>query len=438
MKDIKKEKTKKLPLFKRKGFRISLSVLVALLILGSSFIFYLISTGSGIFEDGINGASLLKTIYSKDQLKGENVGRVNILLAGMGGSKHPGGELTDSMMVLSVDTRSNRAAMISIPRDLYVPIPDHRVSTKINEAYSFGQKESKGSGASLMSKTVASVLGIPIDYYMTLDFEGFEKFIDQIGGIDTNVDKAIYDPLYPDEQMIGYDPFTIKAGQQHLNGKTALKFARSRESSSDFDRAARQQKIIKAVKDKIANLGFLSNPKHLVDMASVIGDHFRTNFTPSEMKRLAEIIKGLDVSKATSKVLNDGPGGLLVSSRVSDRYVLLPKGNNFDQIHSFSQDVFNAGEVTQTLEVEVLNGSGVSGLGSKVAENISNLGFSVKNISLAKEKSAKTIIYDYTNGAKQAAIDKLKNKIGGEVVRGSVPASGIEASVIIGNDYQAK
>jgi LCP family protein required for cell wall assembly len=280
---------------------------------------YAYTAGSKIFENGITGKTLLRTIYGKDQLKGESDDRINVLITGMGGANHPGGMLADSIMVVSIRPKEKQAAIISVPRDLLVKIPGHN-EDKINAAFADGYNDylnkncnkkntdlCKGdalaAGENLTSEVVSNILGIPIHYYVNADFSGFEKIIDQLGGVDIYVDKSIYDPLFPANDMVHYAPFQISAGQHHMDGVTALKYARSRETTSDFDRAERQHKVLEAIKAKALNLGFLTNPEKIISMTSTIGDSVKTDFSLSEIKSFASIIKDISTDQVISAVI---------------------------------------------------------------------------------------------------------------------------------------
>jgi len=207
-------------------------------------------------DSGNSNSSLFSFLgdFDSNNLKGKAQGRTNILLLGMGGKNHPGGMLTDTMIVLSINYSEKKIGLISVPRDLWVPIPGFG-SAKINEAYADGEKnntaqKTTGGGGTLASRTVENILGIPIHYYVSADFDGFKKAVDTLGGVDIYVEKPIYDPFYPAANMINYDPFKIDAGQHHMDGALALKYARSRETTSDFDRSRRQQQVMSAMKDK--------------------------------------------------------------------------------------------------------------------------------------------------------------------------------------------
>ena len=167
--------------------------------------------------------------------------RTNILLLGIDKrAQELGASRTDTMIVATVDPETKTAAMLSIPRDLWVSIPSYSEG-RINTAHFLGDRDDyPGGGPALAKKTVQYALGIPIHYYVRINFEGFEKLVDAIGGISIDVKEAIHDEEYPDGNY-GYMTVDIPAGPQHMDGKTALQYARVRHGGSDFLRAKRQQ-----------------------------------------------------------------------------------------------------------------------------------------------------------------------------------------------------
>src|SRR3989339_1759318 len=196
-----------------------------------------------------------KTIFlaAGSDLTADENGRTNFLIIGTGGAYHDGPDLTDTIIVTSLDQDNETLSMISIPRDFYIVndvkgIPD----SKINETYYYAKKHFNDplKGLEYFKSKVEELSNLKIQYYIKIDFSGFEKIIDALGGIDVDVPESIYDPYYPKEGTIYFETFSIKAGQQHMDGKTALEYARSRETSSDFDRSRRQHEIIYAIKEK--------------------------------------------------------------------------------------------------------------------------------------------------------------------------------------------
>ena len=185
-------------------------------------------------------------------------GHTNILLLGEGDKTHDGLDLTDSIMVASIDATNKSVAMLSLPRDLYLLKTDKMGAGRINTLYrdykgtlvEGGQTRPEASRNAMMeiAKELGTVLGVEIHHVIKVDFSGFTQAVDAVGGIYIDVPQDLVDPEYPASET-GYTTFTLLAGQRHLDGETALKYARSRHSTSDFDRSRRQQQILTAIGD---------------------------------------------------------------------------------------------------------------------------------------------------------------------------------------------
>ncbi|MEZ4519812.1 MAG: LCP family protein [Chloroflexota bacterium] len=184
--------------------------------------------------------------------------QVNILLMGVDlRCDEDGPTHSDTIMLASIDPVSKRVSVLSLPRDLWVEIPGYGVG-RINQAYFDGQAyDYPGGGAQLAAETVENFIGVPVDYYITVDFQAFVDIVDLLGGIVVDVPESIDDPDYPDN-CYGYDPFFIEAGRHRLDGATALKYARTRATfGDDVDRAGRQQQVILALRDQATELSNL-------------------------------------------------------------------------------------------------------------------------------------------------------------------------------------
>lgn len=392
-----------------KGFRVFLLSLFGIIgiiciwLLVSSFVAY-----SRVVDRNTTGKAPILSFLGEigaDKLNGEGDGRVNVLLIGVGGTKHPGGNLADTIMVASFDPKNKEAALLSIPRDLYVPI-DTRNSAKINALHSYGEQDTKkyGSGPAILKKTVSSILDLPIHYYVRVDFEALTKLVDTLGGVTVDVEKPIVDLSYPADDMVNYSPFRLSAGLQTLDGKTALRYARSRHASgsegSDFARARRQQKLITAIKEKSLNVGFLSNPKKIVDILGILGSHVKTDLTATEMERFISLWKDVDGSKIVTKVLDNGPGGPLVSESGDSRgYILLPRAGDFSEVQQIAHEIFTDPYLREEkAAISLVNASGSTTIGKQVATMLKSYGYQVTdNTQTGQAKATKTTLVDHTN-----------------------------------------
>ncbi|NLE43450.1 MAG: LCP family protein [Chloroflexi bacterium] len=211
---------------------------------------------------------------------------VNVLLLGIDRRGETAGtNNTDTLMLVQIDPAARRVAVLSIPRDLYVGIPGHGTG-RINSAYALGMNNG-GSGLVLARETVSDTLGLPVHHTMLVDFRAYVAIVDAIGGVDVEVPYDIYDPTYPD-QGTGYDPFYISAGEHHLDGETALKYARTRATlSGDFGRTARQRQLVLAIRDRVLRLDMIPGlVTQSPQLWTQLRDSFETDLTLSEIVEL--------------------------------------------------------------------------------------------------------------------------------------------------------
>ena len=300
-------------------------------------------------------------------------GRVNILFLGTGGAGHEGPDLTDTMILASIDKDSKDVVVVSIPRDLWA----ESINAKINHAYAYGQ-EKNGEGLKLAKQTVSILLGIPVHYALRVDFNGFIKAVDLVNGLDINVDNAFEDPRYPvagkEDDLCGLtleieekdgirrevvknatgsatpldqittenDPFTcryeivsFKKGPTYMDGALALKFVRSRYGTngegSDFSRSARQQKVILAFRQKVLSSETLTNPKKIIELAQTFGASIDTDIGDKEIPLLAKIGNKIDPATIRRVVLDSSRDESILEvgdpGSYGGQFVLVPKSS---------------------------------------------------------------------------------------------------------------
>jgi len=354
-------------------------------------------------------------VPSERPLRGEEEGRINVLLLGFGGAGHQGAYLSDTIIVASLNPQTKEVALMSIPRDLYVEIPGYGYR-KINNAFAFGhmEKDVTDGGEALAQATVQQVLGIPIHYYAWLDFSGFEKIVDDIGGIDVTIDQSFVDYTYPTLDY-GYQTVRFTEGQQTMDGDTALKYVRSRHGTngegSDFARSKRQQKVIMAVKEKLLSFGTLTNPTRISSVLDDLTSHTKTNFQIWEISKVAKMFEAISGDKISSHVIDNSKDGLLVSKHTEDgAYILSPKSGNFSEIQYFAQNIFNLSSIQkENAEIAVLNGTKTTGLGRSTADDLEALQYTVTKVDSTANQPA-TVIYDLSNGANPETAAALKDK----------------------------
>jgi len=233
--------------------------------------------------------------------------RFSVLVVGL--DRRPGetglAYRTDTMLVVSLDPASNSLGVLSIPRDLYVEVPGYSELQRVNSPMVLGELRQPGFGPQLMMQTVQYNLGIRVHDYVAVDFNTFVKVIDTIGGVDIDVPYNISDPQYPDMNY-GYDPFYIRAGLQHLDGLTALKYARTRHGDNDFQRAQRQQQVLYAIRDKILDLDML--PQLIVQAPTLWNDlstGVSTGLTFDQIIQLALYLKDIPGENIKTGVIDE-------------------------------------------------------------------------------------------------------------------------------------
>jgi LCP family protein required for cell wall assembly len=256
--------------------------------------------------------------------------RTNILVMGI--DRRPGESFisrTDSMMLISVDPEDEKASILSIPRDLLVMIPGYG-RDRVNTAYVYGSTgNNPAGGAALAMRTVEYNLGIYIDHYVLVDFSAVTKGIDTLGGIEVYVPVEINDPTFPDMNY-GYDPFYIPAGSQHMNGQTALKYARTRHVDNDFGRAARQQQVLLAARDKALGLGMASLLARAPDLYKRVEQGMRTDLSLEQLVALSRTASGITSENIRNEVLDGNYVSPFITDQGAQVLVLdLEKGTPF-------------------------------------------------------------------------------------------------------------
>ncbi|EKE11284.1 MAG: cell envelope-like protein transcriptional attenuator [uncultured bacterium] len=386
---------------KKKWIIIGLSILTIILIGGGIFAW---KTGSLLnkISDGKGGifSSLVKSLPGvENKLVGEDEGQINIALLGMRGEGVVGGGLlTDTIMVVGIRPAENKISIISVPRDLYVTVPGTQDRSKINAVHAYGEEKGKGQGMKDMEAILSDITGLHITYAASINFEGFKKLVDIIDGVPFHLDQPFSEsvqfmglgseqdcdyktgyivPVYeikngikiqkrgskevtrkngtkyihdfrlctkkvnPEAELECGGNFTLPAGDLTLNGDQALCLSRSRATSSDFERAKRQQLIMQGIKDKLTSAGTLTDFGKMNDILSNLGDNTRTDLQAWEMKRFYDVYMGMNNPQIYQRVLENSEEGFLYHPENGTAgYILLPRGDNYDRIHDMAKNIF--------------------------------------------------------------------------------------------------
>jgi LCP family protein required for cell wall assembly len=317
---------------------------------------------------------------TREGLSQQELGRV--------GTQAVAGQRTDTIILVHVSPRNKKAVMVSIPRDLKVDIPGHG-SDKINAAYAFG-------GPALLVKTIKQNLGIPVNHYAEVDFAGFLKVVDAVGGVRLcNQTGHRLDDSFANLHMA--------PGCHDMNGVQALAFVRARHVDSDFGRIGRQQQFLRAVMDKVSSTGNLINIPKLVKIAGIVSDHMKTDNTlkTSEAISLVRRIGKLDANSVDMRVYPSFAAGIDPSDGVS--YVrALPEApilmkalaNDAPQLPPVGLPA-GKGVTLADLRLAVLNGSGVQGAAAQAAERLRGYGLKIVQTGNAAKPTGgqSTLIY---------------------------------------------
>ncbi|HCP08692.1 MAG TPA: hypothetical protein DIT25_02765 [Candidatus Moranbacteria bacterium] len=403
----------------------------------------------------------IKSLAGPDMsgLKSSSPDRINILLLGVAGKGKPGQFLTDTIMIASINRKTDRIALISIPRDFYASLPESGIQRKINTFYQIGLINSDGDASRSINpllKAVKEMTSLEMDYWAVLNFDGFQKMIDDIGGINIMNERDIYDARYPGPNY-SYETFELQKGFHHLDGATALKYARERHNDpkGDFGRAKRQQQIMQAAKNKIFSASTLLNPLALSSLLDTLGDNITTNITSDEIGIFLDLAKKLDTQNITNVVLDAwNKDSLLKVSHAQTgdvrTFILVPRVGNYSEIQELAENIFDLDEIKrkraeiekENATIAIINKSGNPKIMLRIKKLLQeNLNY--KNVIILndtdKKISEKTAVYDSTDGTKPFTSNELVTKLPADISYSKyhlINAGNIrpDITVIIGKD----
>jgi LCP family protein required for cell wall assembly len=439
----------KRPRLRRVIKRAALSLAVLVLIAGAYLGVKFYITEQNLFRGGGRAPALAENV-DINQLKGEGDGRVNILLLGIGGPGHDGGDLTDTILLASIDPVNHKAALLSIPRDLWVHIPGDG-SQKVNAAYVYGKQQSKAKtlaakeedGLSLLDRTLQPVLGIPIHYHAVVDFAAFKQTVDALGGVTFNVPETLYDPTIAWENH--YNPVIARKGTQSFNGQLALLYAKSRETSSDFARGQRQRQVLIAIKDKVLSVGTFSNPLKISQLLDSLGNNVYTDFNSGEFKRIYQVISKTPSSSITSIDLVTPPHNLVTTANIGGLSTVVPEAGTFDYdaIKNYVRNALRDGFLAkENATVAVYNATNVAGLAASQADVLKSYGYNVTAVANAPQATnpPTSTLVDLSKGVNKYSRHYLQARFG-VTAKSSLPAgsgitppAGTAFVIILGGD----
>lgn len=437
--------------------RVALVTGALILIIGGFLLGKFLYNAHKLFGGNIFG------IFTTTKLRGEDKGRVNILLAGNSADDpgHSGGNLTDSIMLISIDTRHHKAFLLSLPRDLWVHIPDdghHKLNNAYVEGQASGFRQSgyPDGGMGQLEQIVSQDLGIDINYYALINYNALKQAVDAVGGVNINVQSSDPRGLYdPNIDWVTHGPLVkLSNGKHHLNGEQALDLARARGDSyysygfpaSDFDRTAHQRQLMVALKQRAVSVGVLANPSKLSKLFDAIGRNVKTDFKLGEVRRLYDITKPISGNNVKSLSLNQVDGKSLLKSYAAPdgESALIPAAglDDYSDIQAFIRRLTSSNSVVQeSAKVVVLNSTASNGLATKVKKQLVADGMEVTAVGDSPTPDlAATLVINKSSGKKPATAALLAKLFGNHLTTANTYGLTYNADfiVILGDDQASK
>jgi LCP family protein required for cell wall assembly len=330
-------------------------------------------------------------------------GQINILLLGVGGEGHDGPYLTDTMILAQIRPGTGEVVLTSIPRDYLVTLPDGYGQQKINAAFAYGLTTDNNmdwnQGGQWAIDQAEQLSGLSIPYFAVIDFSGFTQAIDQVGGVDVDVQNTFTDYAYPDSGDGYLPPVTFTAGEQHMDGARALEFARSRHAAgiegSDFARSQRQQKIIAAFEAKVFTDNVIKDAGTLNSLLGIFADHFHTNISPAQIYQLYTLSKSKNISPLALS-LDPSTGLICPEIEASDgAYILTPcPGKNVEDIQNYFKNAFSVGKLAaENSTVWLANSTGDQQIYDTAFRDLTDAGLTVYQLDYSQDNLPQTIVY---------------------------------------------
>ncbi len=420
IKKISKKPLKKRKAAKEKPLKKKRKIYINIGFLGSIALIILLSISIAKSFSKIDYTVIIDAVT--DDVLTDGYNHTNILVLGTGGKDHEGADLTDTILVASIDDENKLVTMVSIPRDTW--IKDSTIgNSKINEFYYYAKNyyEDSTKGLEHLTEKVEDLMGIPVHYYIKINFDGFKYLIDVIGGIDIFVEETIDDPYYPKDGTFEYEPFYIESGFHNMDGEIALKYARSRKTTSDFDRANRQQQIIYAIKEKALQTNIIFSKSKIEEILDTLKENIDTNITAKELLTLGGMASEYGVDQITHRLIHDDPtqcGGFLYTpdrTFYNDLFVLIPAGG-YDLIHKYADLNFNTPLIAQEdIQIHILNGTTIPGVAGETKQVLKRFWFDIIRFGNAtKQQVTETTYYYKAENGRPEALNFLQKIIPGK------------------------
>ncbi len=441
---------------RKKIIKVSLLTILLIILVIGGWLGWKIYRNAAKVTHNSNPFSLLSA-FKPVPLKNQN-GQVNILLAGNSADDpgHDGANLTDSIMIMSLNTKTHQASMLSVPRDLWVEIPSmgHQKINAANTVSNFSDAGYPSGGMGQLQQIITENMGVTIDYYALINYSAFRDAVNAVGGITVNIQSPDPRGLYdPNIGKVDGGPLKLPNGSVTLNGQTALNLARARGDSyysygfpqSDFDRTTHQRQMLLAIKDKATKSSVLSNPFKIGELADAIGNNVKTDMKINEMETFYSYMKSVSDSSIVSYNLNDlNKGSMLLKNYTSPsgQSALIPAAgvDDFSQIKLAVAKLFSADPIVKEgATVVVLNGGGQTGLARKESDALTAKNINVAAVADAPKTYATTEIIDNSKGAMPNTKQALQKLFGNNIVASDPSVTGYTADfiIVLGQNQQA-
>lgn len=394
----------------------------------------------------------------------DSSGHTNVLLLGQGDGTHDGTDLIDSIMVVSLDRVVGNITLLSLPRDLYFLRTEHMGTGRLNslyrdEKYALKRKGHDEREASLqairaLAEEISQALSIEIHHAVKVDFTGFVAAVDALGGIPIDIPESLTDPAFPGPNYTT-ETFSIQKGRQTIDGQTALKYARSRSTTSDFDRSARQQLLLEALGQRVRGMGLLMKPNRLLALFNIVSNNVETTLSPRELLTLAKIGRNSSSPRIISLHLSDRnglygeilePGGFLYSpprDQFDGASVLLPISIpelpvTWKQLQTLA-DVFINQRALHSVDapISVLNAGAHPGSARLLANELLRYGFPVGNVENASlTKQEQSFVLSGENPERETVLGSLLRLPLRPAPPSPTPLAANGLTIVLGKDYR--
>jgi LCP family protein required for cell wall assembly len=460
-----------------KIIRVVLIIMAFLLLVGAGVFGYkILAAGNSIStaNQTLFGQVSDLLFKSGNKLKGENDDRINILLMAIGGDGHDGPNLTDTIMLASIQPKEKKITLLSIPRDLYVQVPGEQFYSKLNAVHAYGEAKNRGSGPALLEKKVEEMTGLTIDYYTRVDFTAFKSIVDAVGGVNVHIENGFFDYWHK---------IAFPTGTETMNGDRALAYVRARyvegPEGGDFKRTARQQQILVAIRDKVFSVHTALDFNVINGILGGLSKNLKTDMQLWEMKRFFELSRQIDPANIKSVVMSTGPNGVLKGTTEIlggvPASVLKTRTGDFSEIKTLAQNMFSSTEgssidaqttdtpkqniddsgniipstspspsvstspnaSTAPATLEIRNGTSTNGLAKKFATKLQALGYKVIATGNASSKTiAKTVVYSpkVTSADDASKIASSLNASSATDIPSSEAKTSADILIILGTD----